>query len=42
MNFPTVTSRHMAGVVTPGLSCKVGNERQNLAEPVIHLDPKPF
>lgn len=31
MNFPTVTSRRMAGVVTPGLPCTVGNERPNLA-----------
>jgi hypothetical protein len=31
MNFLTVISGKSAGVVTPGLSCEVGNERQDLA-----------
>lgn len=31
MNFPTVISKNAMNVVTPRLSCKVGNERQSLA-----------
>lgn len=44
MNFPAVTSRRMAGVITPGLSCKVENEKQKLSSRGFrfHLDPKPF